>query len=278
LPSLANEINWDRGATRKNKDSVIYVFRNGSTIDILAATESSRGQRRTAGLMEEAILIDRDALNEIIIPTTNVDRMLANGKTDPNEVVNQSQIYITTAGWKGSFAFDKLEEILINSVINPDQYMVLGSDYELSILEGAVKEDMIETMQLNGTYDPSSFDREYMSKWSGDSENAFFSSDGFDKCRQLLQPEYEYSGRTSKNGYYVVAVDVGRFDCTTEAVIFKVTPQPQGSALKSVVNIYSFEAEDFEKQAINIKKLYYKYRARIVAIDANGVNQKTSAL
>jgi len=28
------------------------VFKNGSTIDILAARQSSRGQRRTGGLME----------------------------------------------------------------------------------------------------------------------------------------------------------------------------------------------------------------------------------
>ena len=35
--------------------------------------------------------------------------------------------------------------------------------------------------------------------------------------------------------------------------------------------MYSYEAEDFEQQAINLKKLYYKYKARVLAIDANGV-------
>lgn len=38
-----------------------------------------------------------------------------------------------------------------------------------------------------------------------------------------------------------------------------------------MVNIYTYEAEDFEVQAINLKKLYYKYKARILAIDANGL-------
>ena len=86
-----------------------------------------------------------------------------------------------------------------------------------------------------------------------------------------MQPEYEYSGRTSKTGYYVIGVDVGRFKCTTEAIVIKVTPQPQGASLKSIVNLYTYEAEDFEAQAINIKKLYYKYKARICSIDANGL-------
>ena len=105
IPALNNEINWTRGASKKSRDDVNYVFKNGSKINILAAKESSRGQRRTGGLMEQCVLIDQTALNEIIIPTTNVNRLLPDGKTRiPKEVVNKSQIYITTAGWKNSFA------------------------------------------------------------------------------------------------------------------------------------------------------------------------------
>ena len=271
IPALANEIVWDRGTTKKSKDSVKYVFKSGSTIDTLAARESTRGQRRNGGIIEEVILVDETALNEIIIPTTNVDRLLPDGSTDPDEVVNQSQIYITSAGWKNSFAYDKLIEIMISSVLFPDQYMILGGDYELAILEGAVKEDMIDEMKLNGTYNEASFDREYGSIWSGDIENAYFSNDIFEKHRVMNQPEQEYSNRSSKNAYYVVAVDVGRKGCNSEAVIIKNTPQPQGDSLKTVVNIYSLSAEHFEEQAIHIKKLYYKYKARSVVIDANGL-------
>ena len=271
IPALSNELDWSRGASKKSKDNVHYIFKNGSEIDILAARESSRGQRRTGILIEESILVDGDALNEIIIPTTNIDRNLADGSTDPDEVVNQSQIYITTAGWKNSFPYEKLIEIFNNSAIDPDQYMVLGGNYELSIIEGAAKESWLDDMKLNGTYNESSFDREYNSIWSGDAENAYFSSDTFDKYRRLLQPEYEYSARSSKNAYYVLGIDVGRFNCTTEVCIFKVTPQVQGAALKSLVNIYTYEAEDFQEQAIKVKKLLYKYKARMCAIDANGI-------
>ena len=52
IPGLNNEINWDRGVSTKSKDNVKYVFKNGSSIDILAARQSSRGQRRTGGVME----------------------------------------------------------------------------------------------------------------------------------------------------------------------------------------------------------------------------------
>ena len=103
IPALNNEINWARGQSKKSKDNVKYIFKNGSTIDILAARESSRGQRRHCIVVEESILMDGDALNEIIIPTTNIDRLLGDGSKHPEELVNKSQTFITTAGWKNSF-------------------------------------------------------------------------------------------------------------------------------------------------------------------------------
>ena len=271
IPALNNEINWDRGVSKKSKDDVKYVFKNGSSIDILAARQSSRGQRRTGGLMEECVLIDGDILNEVIIPTTNVDRLLPDGTRHKEEVVNKSQIYITTAGWKDSFAYDKLIEILIQGLIEPDEAMIMGGTYETPVEEGLLNEDFVDQLKLSGTYNDESFDREYRSIWSGDVENAFYSAAKFDNHRTLQLPEYEYSGRSSTKAYYVIGVDVGRLKCTTEAIIIKVTPQPQGAALKSVVMIHTIEAEDFEDQAIKLKQLYYKYKARVLAIDANGL-------
>ena len=53
--------------------------------------------------------------------------------------------------------------------------------------------------------------------------------------------------------------------------MFKVTPQAQGTSLKTLVNLYTWDEEHFGVQAINIKKLYYKYKAKQVVIDANGL-------
>ena len=271
IPALNNEINWDRGQSKKSKDNVKYIFKNGSTIDILAARESSRGQRRHCIVVEEAILMDGDALNEIIIPTTNIDRRLGDGTTHPEELVNKSQTFITTAGWKNSFSYDKLIDMLINSVIDPDNYMIMGGTFETPVKEGLLDEDFVDKLKLEGTFNDSSFDREYRSIWSGDAENAYFSSDVFDKYRQLNQPEYEHSGRSSKTAYYMLGIDVGRIKCSTEVCVIKITPQPQGASIKSLVNIFSIVAKDFEIQAIKIKKLFYKYKCRIASIDANGL-------
>jgi hypothetical protein len=271
IPGLNNELDLTRGKTKTSKDNIELVFKNGSKLDIIAATQRSRGKRTTGGLMEECILIDQTLLNEVIIPTMNVDRRLSDGSRQETETVNKSQIYVTTAGWKNSFAYEKLIQLLIQQIIEPNESIVLGGTWRVPVMEKLLKKSFIEELKLDGTYNDSSFAREYESEWSGDAENAFFSAEKFDKHRVLLQPEYEYSGRTSKTAYYVLGVDVGRKDCTTEVCVFKVTPQAQGASLKTLVNIYTWDAEHFGIQAINLKKLYYKYKARAVVIDANGL-------
>ena len=201
----------------------------------------------------------------------NVDRLLSDGTRHPEEIINKSQIYVTTAGWKNTFAYEKLMMVLLEQITGSESAVVMGGTWRVPVAEGLLAKNFVQQLKLDGTYNDSSFGREYESEWSGDAENAYFSSEIFDKYRILLQPEYEFSGRSSKSAYYVIGVDVGRKGCSTEAVIIKVTPQPQGTSLKSIVNIYSWEEEHFEQQAINLKRLYNKYKPRCCAIDANGL-------
>ena len=103
IPAFKREIDWSRGVTLEGKDYCKYVFKNGSYFDNIAARESSRGKRRHGGLVEECVGVDGTILSEVIIPTMNVSRMCMDGSTHPEEQLNKSQIYVTTAGWKNTF-------------------------------------------------------------------------------------------------------------------------------------------------------------------------------
>ena len=100
IPGLQNELDLSRGKTKTSKDNIELLFKNGSVLDIMAARQSSRGKRATGGLMEECILIDQTLLNEVIIPTMNVDRRLPDGSRQEEETVNKSQIYVNFFGQK----------------------------------------------------------------------------------------------------------------------------------------------------------------------------------
>lgn len=271
IPAFERELDMRPKKTIITKDYCKYVFKNGSYFDVVAASEKSRGKRRHGGVMEECVGIDGEILNEVILPIMNVSRTCADGVTRPKEVLNKSQIYITTAGYKSSFSYDKLIQILIWSLVSPKNAIVLGGSYRIPVLMGLLDAGFIRDLKMDGTFNEASFGREYESTWSGTVENAFFNGEVFDRNRILNQPEYEYSARSNKQAYYILGVDVGRKGCQTVITIVKVTPQPSGLSMKTLVNLYTLEDDHFEDQAIAIKKLFYKYKARTIVLDANGL-------
>ena len=271
IPSFNREIDWRRGKTQIGKDNVKYVFKNGSTLDNLAARETSRGQRRHGGTMEECVGINDDILREVIIPVMAVSRRAKDGTVNEKEPLNKSQVYITTAGYKGTYPYDRLVGMLVRMVMQPERCMVLGGTWRTPVAMGLQSKTFIKDQKEEGTYNEASFEREYESVWSGSTEDAFFNAEAFDRNRVLNQPEYEYSGRSAKTASYVISVDVGRKGCDSVVCIFKVTPHAQGAAVKTLVNMYTMTDEHMEDQAIKIKKLYYKYNASRIVLDGNGL-------
>ena len=271
VPAFERELDRRPGKTKEGKDYCQYMFKNGSYFDNIAARESSRGKRRHGGLIEECVGADGVILSEVIIPTMNVSRLCMDGTTQPDETLNKSQIYVTTAGWKNTFAYDKLIQLLVWMITEPKKAMVMGGTWRIPVLMKLLDKNFLQDLKKDGTFNEASFAREYESKWSGTVADAFFNGEVFDRNRALQKPEYEYSGRSGASSYYVISVDVGRKGCDSVACVFKVIPQSMGGAIKSLVNIYTFADEHFEDQAIRIKKLYYKYKAKRVVIDGNGL-------
>ena len=200
----------------------------------------------------------------------NISRMCMDGSTHPEEQLNKAQLYITTAGYKNTYPYDKLIQLLVWQIVKPEKAMIMGGTYRVPVLMKLLDKNFVKDLKMDGTFNESSFAREYESVWSGTVEDAFFNSEIFDRSRVLKQPEYEASGRASKSSFYILSMDVGRKHDASVVCVFKVTPQPQGTALKQLVNIYTFDDEHFEDQAIKVKKLYYRYNARRLVVDGNG--------
>lgn len=271
VPALANEIDRRPGKTQESKDKCVYRFKNGSYFDNVAANEKARGGRRHAGVLEECVGIDGKILQEVLIPMMSISRRCLDGTKHADETLNKAQLYITTAGYKNSFPYDKLIQTLVKMVTEPGTAYVLGGTYRIPVLLGQYEKTFVQDQRRDETFNEAAFGREYESRWSGTVEDAFFNGEAFDKNRVLMQPEYERSGRASASAYYVLAVDVGRKGCDSVITAIKVTQPAANRSIKNVVNIYTLSDEHFEDQAIKIKRLYYKYDARRVVIDANGM-------
>lgn len=255
------------------KDYVKLTFRNGSVLDVVGALDSSRGIRRHSGLIDEVRDHDGDTINEVVLPTMNVSRRTARGEVNPYEP-NQQTLWMTSAGMKSSFAYEKAIEVFELSIIQPHTAFYMSCDYRVPVLHGLLDRQYVQEMRLSPTFDEESFAREYLAIWSGGSDDSWFKFDKLQKYRKIKNPEWHENSRQGSEQFYLISVDVGRFHDQTVVCIFRVNCL-KGKFFATLVNIIILGREanskTFRQQAIDLKTIIRDFNPREVVIDTNGL-------
>ena len=274
FPFFVNELNISDVDRAKKKygnfgsDYAEITFKNGSHMDIVSTTNAARGGRRHWGTLEEFALMNGDEVNEIIIPLMNVDRRTMSGLINPTEP-HAAQTMITTAGYRGTYAHDRTLETLVDMAIEPGKAFCFGGDFRIPVMHGLLSADKVKEKLKNSSYKLESFLREYMSVWSGGSEDSYYSYELISQCRKLVRPEFKPEVNF-KDGFYVMAVDVARFEGDqTVALIFKVYTTGERYKIH-LVNIKLMNSTHFKNQAIYIKQMDNLFNFKAIVVDING--------
>ena len=255
------------------KDYITLKFRNGSQFDVVGALDSQRGGRRNGGLIDEVRDHDETALNEIVLPLLNVSRRLPDNTVNEKEP-NQQIICMTSAGNKTTYAYDRLIDNFENAIIDPKNSFVFGCDYRVPVLHGLLDKTYINKLKMSPSYNEESFAREYLSIWSGSSDESWFNYDKLQKYRKIKNPETHFLNRSTSNQFYILSVDVGRLNDQTVVCVFRVNVV-QGKYLATLVNLFVLgrtpETKPFSIQAAHLKKIIQDFNPREVVIDTNGL-------
>ena len=256
-------------AYKMGADYVEFAFKNGSHLDL----GNVRGLRRESLIFEEIIEQDATKVNEVYIPLLNKPRTMANGLINPNEPQSQ-QIYITTAGYQGTFAYQKLIETLCMAVLEPDKYFVLGGTYVLPLKLGLTAQKQIDEVRNSPSFSPASFAREYLSRWSDAPQGAAFSSSVVAALRQVKLIELK-DKRTDlaieNNEFYVICADMAKDGSAETAVgVARVIPKEHYFTYK-FINLLTIPSTDYMEIANEFKKLVLTYNAKLLIYDANGI-------
>ncbi len=255
------------------KDYVTLRFRNGSQFDVVGALESSLGGRRHGGLLDEIKLHDEELVNTVVLPLMNVSRRLPDGTVNPKEP-NQQQICATSAWLKTSFAYIKLIDMFVDSIINPQSTFVFGCDYRVPVMHGLLARDFVNKLKMSPSFNEETFAREYLSIWTGGGDESWFDFDKLQRYRKIKNPEKHANFRVGANQYYLISVDVGRLSDQTVACIWRVNIL-QEKHYATLVNLFVLgrqaEKKTFQEQAIDIKRLVNDFQPREVIIDCNGL-------
>lgn len=274
FPFFVNELNISDIDKAKKKygnfgaDYAEITMKNESRMDIVSTTNAARGGRRHWGTLEEFALMDGDEVNEIIIPLMNVDRRTVAGILNETEPHAQ-QTMITTAGYRGTYAHDRALETLVEMAIEPDKSFCFGGDFRIPVMHGLLSPDKVKDKLKNSSYKLESFLREYMSVWSGGSEDSYYSYELISQCRKLVRPEFK-AEVNFKDGFYIMAVDVARFEGDqTVALVFKVYTTGERYKI-NLVNIKLMNSTHYRDQAIYIKQMDNLFNFKAIVLDING--------
>lgn len=275
FPFLANEMQKIKkggktlDAYKMGTDYVEFNFRNGSSLQIGGV----RGLRKESLIFEEIIEQDPIKVNEVLIPMLNRPRAMSNGLINPYEPQSQ-QIYVTTAGYQQTFAYQKLIEILCRAVIEPDKYFVIGATYRIPLKNGLTSRKQIEDVINSPSFSKDSFEREYESRWSDAPAGAAFSSTLISTLRQVKKIELSYNltqPQIEQDCFYVVCADMAKDGKADTAVgVAKVTPKEHFFTYK-FVNLFDIPNSDYLAVANILKRTIMAYNAKMLIYDANGI-------
>lgn len=272
IPILKNEVKKHTFA----KDFTRLTFHNNSVLDIVVASQGSRGLRRHGLSFEEIVQMEkhREVIGEVLLPLLANNRKGADGKVSPHEIHKQL-MYVTTASSRQSYAWEQLQAVMMEMASGKSAF-VLGNDFSLPVMFEQLDPDYIEEVKNDPSMSPLQFAREYMSIWTGSSENSLVQLKDLEKCRVLTDAEFSYTKDKREDFKYVISVDVARSEktgsATTAIAIFKLISRGNGTFFKKLVNVHTYKGGmHFEEQSIYIKELVEKFQASMVVVDGNGL-------
>lgn len=282
FPYLKDEIK----SAQFSKDTGRVEFQNGSIMDNLANSQTSKGLRRRRGSLEESALIDKDTFDDAVEPIFNVGRTTVNGDSDPMELNGQINRF-STSGYKNSDEYTVILEMM-RSISDCKNQFVFGSDWMPTVHFGRQKMSTINNARKGNIV---RFRQNYLCDWIGVSDGGLINISKLIKARTLniieLECPKDKRGQYEINEY-VLGVDVARSNSDnnnkTAIVVLKIIRNISGSIRQvQIVNIIEPpNGLNYEEQSVIVKRVFYKYgghlelsksRVKAIVIDANVIGQ-----
>lgn len=270
-PMLKNEL-YEKPSFSKN--DVELVFKSGGRIDILANSQSSKGQRRKRINIEESALLNDEMFQDALKPIVEVPRYTT-GKlaiSNPQEL-NQQINFFTTSGFRGSDEFQRSIK-MYNNMVNLTGDFILGSSWFLACWYGRGS-NKSQVLQKKEDMSPIAFAQNYESKWVGSSDGALVNINKLMNCRSLINSQ---SKANNEEEEFYLGVDVARSQKATNnqssVTVIKVIRKKDNGRIISLdaVNLINIpNILNFTAQACKVKQIQKKYNAKAVVVDGNGL-------
>ena len=264
------------------------MFKNGSWITTRTSTDNARGARANIIVVDEFRMVDETILNMVI-------RKFLTSPRQPNYLnkpeyahlqERNKEIYMSSAYFKSSWAWKKLQAYVVNFFDDTKKYFVCGLPYQLSIKEGLLSREQIRDEMSEADFNELAFIMEMEAIWFGDTGDNLFKFDEINKRRKIKNaflPLKFYNEKLKvpdvlQTEKRILSVDVALMGSNkkkrndSSAIYINSAIQSDNITYHSNF-LYgeTFEGLTTDELGIIVMRFFYKYKCTDLVLDTNGI-------
>ncbi len=293
-PNLRNEINISD--TKFTGQDAKIMFKNTSYIKVVTASDNARSNRANILIVDEFRMVKKDTIDTVLKKFLTSRRMppyrdltsearKAEYAKEPNK-----SCFLSSAYFKDHWSYNKMLDTFKLMLNDAKTDFVCGFPYQLSIQEGLLFPDDVESDMLESDFNEIKWSMEMEAKWFGDEDGSFFDFGSISKNRRIQYPMLPDNlaallGNSQKvkipakqNGEKrILSADIALMSSkkhnndATAVFINQMLPSRSGRYMSNIVYSDTFEGLHTEDQALVIRKLYDEFSCDYIVIDANGL-------
>lgn len=292
-PLLAAEID----SFKDNQNEIEVVFRNGSSIVVVAANENARGYRATVMIYEEFRMIAKNIIDSVLSPFLYVRQAdFLNYEEYSGMIEEPKEVYISSAWYQNHWMWDLIRTFVKDMLTNQSS-CVIGMDYSISLKHNIKTRNFL--IKERKKLDPISWAIEYENQMIAENARSFFNYEQLNKNRTLKRafyPRRNEDALLKQKNKYDIQKQVGEvriISCdiameggseTDNSIFSCIRLLPESSEYKvmdstgehievkrgyrrQVVYMEPVHGGETTKQAIRIKQLYTDFNADYCVLD-----------
>ena len=269
-------------------NDAIIMFKNGSWITTRTSTDNARGARANIIVVDEFRMVDEIILNLVIrkfLTSPRQPRYLNKPEYAHLQERNK-EIYMTSAFFKSSWAWKKLQAYVVNFFDDTKRYFCCGLPYQLSIKENLLSREQIRDEMSENDFNEMAFEMEMGTMWFGDTGDNLFKFDEINKRRKIknaLLPLKFYNDKIKVQNVQptekrILSVDVALMGSSKKkkndasAIYINSAIQQDNTTYHSnMVYAETFEGLTTDELGIVVMRYFYKYKCTDLVLDTNGL-------
>lgn len=293
-PNLRNEI--DMNKSKFSGQDAKVMFKNSSYIKVVTASDNARSNRANILIVDEFRMVKKDTIDTVLKKFLTSRRMPPYKDLTPAEKKaayakepNKS-CFLSSAYFKDHWSFGKTLDTFRMMLDEGKSDFVCGFPYQLSIQEGLLFPEDVESDMLESDFNEIKWSMEMEARFYGAEDGAFFDFNSISKNRKINYPmlpddlaamltnNQKVKIPPKQNGEKrILSADIALMSSSkhnndaSAVFINQLIPTKSTRYISNIVYGDSYEGLHTEDQALVIRRLYEQYQCDYIVLDTNGL-------